>query len=55
MEKPKHRTYQSEYDRLRSHIENSATPTLTKDRLKTRTEHLKSRGAKALYTFVEII
>ena len=48
LEKQKRRNYQSEYDRLRGHVENSATPALTRDHLKTRTERLKSLGARAV-------
>ena len=50
LDKQKRRTYQSEYERLRSHVENSATPALTRNRLKSRTAHLKQLGAKALDT-----
>ena len=48
LEKQKTRNYQSEYDRIRSHLEDSATPFRTKEGLKTRTEHLKALGAKAV-------
>ena len=48
LEKQKKRNYQSEYDRIRSHVEDSATPSLTKDHLKGRQAHLKSLGAKAV-------
>ena len=50
LDKQKRRTYQSEYERLRSHVESSATPALTRNLLKRRTEHLKQIGAKALDT-----
>ena len=50
LEKQQKRNYQSEYDRIRSHVEDSATPSLTKDRLKGRQAHLKSLGAKAVDT-----
>ena len=50
LEKQKKRNYQSEYDRIRSHVEDSATPSLTKDRLSGRVAHLKSLGARALDT-----
>ena len=50
LEKQRKRNYQSEYDRIRNHVENSATPTLTKDRLNGRVAHLKTLGAKALDT-----
>ena len=50
LEKQKKRNYQSEYDRIRIHAENSATPALTKNHLTSRVAHLKSLGAKALDT-----
>ena len=50
LEKQKKRNYHSEYDRIRSHVEDSATPSLTKDRLQGRQTHLKSLGAKAVDT-----
>ena len=34
LEKHKRRNYQSEYERLRGHVENPATPALTRDHLK---------------------
>ena len=48
LEKQKRRNYQSEYERLRGHVEYSATPALTRDHLKTRTDRLKSLGARAV-------
>ena len=48
LEKQKQRNYTSEYDRIRGHINNSATPALTKDRLTNRVEHLKNLGARAV-------
>ena len=48
LERQKRRNYNSEYERLRSHVENSATPALTRDRAKSRAEHLKSLGARAV-------
>ena len=50
LEKQKKRNYQSEYDRIRSHVEDSATPSLTKNHLQTRQAHLKSLGAKTVDT-----
>ena len=50
LEKQKKRNYQSEYDRIRNHVENSATPALTRNHLTTRTAHLKTLGARALDT-----
>ena len=48
LEKQKRRNYQSESERLRGHVENSATPSLTRDHLKTRTDRFKSLGAWAV-------
>ena len=50
LEKQRKRNYQSEYDRIRNHVENSATPALNKNHLTARTAHLKTLGAKALDT-----
>ena len=50
LEKQNRRNYTNEYDRIRGHINNSATPALTKDRVRNRTEHLKSLGARAVET-----
>ncbi len=50
MEKQRKINYQSEYDRIKNHVENSATPSLNKNALLARTGHLKSLGAKALDT-----
>ena len=50
LDKQKRRTCQSECDQLRSHVENSATPALTRNHLKSTTEHLKQLGATALDT-----
>ena len=44
------RNYQSEYDRIRAHVGNSATPALTRNHLTTRAEHLNKLGAKAVDT-----
>ena len=48
LQKQQQRNYQSEYERIRAHVEDSATPALTKDRLKGRVEHLKKLGARAV-------
>ena len=50
LQRQQKRNYQSEYDRIRSHVEDSATPALTKHHLTARTAHLKALGAKALDT-----
>ena len=39
--------YQSEYDRLRAHLENSALPYQTRAEVKGRADKLKQLGAKA--------
>ena len=39
--------YQSEYDRLRAHLENSALPYQTRAEVKGRADQLKQLGAKA--------
>ena len=48
LEKQKRRTYHSEYERLRGHVENSATLALTRDHLKTRTDRLNTLVARAV-------
>jgi hypothetical protein len=40
----------SEYDRIRNHVETSATPSLNKNALAARTTHSKTLGAPALDT-----
>ena len=52
LDKQNIRNYQSEYERIRAHIDNSTTPTLTIDGLKSRAERLKQLGAKALDTIM---
>ena len=48
LQKQKSRNHQSEYDRIRFHVENSATPSLTKAHITNRHAHLKKLGAKAV-------
>ena len=50
LQKQDQRNYRSEYERIRSHVENSATPALTKDHIKDRQAHLKKLGARAVDT-----
>ena len=50
LEKQRKRNCQSEYDRIRAHVEDSATPALTRNHLTTRSEHFKKLGAKAVDT-----
>ena len=49
LEKQRVRNYQSEYERLRNHLEQaSVTPFQNKASITNRVAHLKSLGAKAL-------
>ena len=48
LEKQNVRNYQSEYDRIRAHLEDSAVPYKTKEGLRIRSAHLKALGAKAV-------
>jgi hypothetical protein len=48
LQKQQRRKYQSEYDRIRSHVENSAAPALTKAHITDRHAHFKKLGAKAV-------
>ena len=48
LQKQDQRNYRSEYERIRNHVENSATPALTKDHIKDRQAHLKKLGARAV-------
>ena len=48
LQKQQQRNYQSEYDRLRSHVEGSASGTITKQHITDRVAHLKKLGAKAV-------
>ena len=48
LEKQKMKNYQTEYDRIRSHLSESKHPFQTQEKIKSRTEHLKSLGAKAV-------
>ena len=44
------RNYRSEYERIRNHVENSATPSLAQQHIKDRRAHLKKLGARAVDT-----
>jgi len=48
LQKQQSRNYQSEYDRIRFHVENSANPALTKTHITNRAAHLKALGARAV-------
>ena len=52
LEKQNRRNYQSEYDRIRVHVEDSATPALTKSHLTDRVALLKKLGARAVDTII---
>ena len=47
LEQQKVHNYQNEYNRLRNHLENSSMPYQTRTAVQSRTEHLKTLGAKA--------
>ncbi len=51
--KQQKRNYQSEYDRIISRVEDSATPGLNKTHLRNRQAHLKSLGQKQLTPSLE--
>ena len=48
LEKQKVHNYQSEYDRIRAHLEDSSIPHQTREGIRSRTHHLKALGALAL-------
>ena len=49
LQKQNQRNYQSEYDRLRSHVEgNSASGVRTKEHITDRVTHFKKLGARAV-------
>ena len=48
LQKQQQRNYRSEYERIRSHVEDSATPSLNKDHLRGKMAHLKQSGAQAV-------
>ena len=48
LQKQNQRNYRSEYERIRAHVEDSATPALNKDHLRDKMAHLKKLGAKAV-------
>ena len=48
LQKQNQRNYRSEYDRIRSHVENSASGTITKKHITDRQAHLKKLGARAV-------
>ena len=48
LQKQDQRNSCSEYERIKNHVENSATPSLTKAHITNRHAHLKKLGAKAV-------
>ena len=48
LQKQNQRNYRSEYERIRAHVEDSATPALNKDHLRDKMAHLRKLGAKAV-------
>lgn len=48
LERQNIRNYQSEYDRIRAHLEDTAIPHTTREGLKSRKDHLKALGALAV-------
>ncbi len=52
LEKQNVRNYQSEYDRIRAHLEDSASPYKANVGLQTRAARLKALGAKAVGSIV---
>ena len=47
------KNYQSEYDRIRGHMENSVMPYVTTEKVKNRKKELEKLGAQALDTMRE--
>ena len=48
LQKQEQRNYRSEYDRIRAHVEDSATPAQNKGHLRNRMANLKKSGARAV-------
>jgi hypothetical protein len=48
LQKQEQRNYRSEYERIRGHVEDSATPSLNKDHLRGKMARLKKLGAQAV-------
>jgi hypothetical protein len=48
LEKQNVRNFQSEYERIRAHMEDSSVPFKTREGLQARAAHLKALGAKAV-------
>ncbi len=50
LEQQRIKQHSSEYERIRNHLANSATPYKNQASLKSRADHLKSLGARAIDT-----
>ena len=48
LEKKKVKNYQTEYDRIRAHLEDSATPHLIRSHVQSRADQLRALGARAV-------
>ena len=48
LEKQRTKAYQSEYNRIRAHLEDSATPHLIRSHVQSRADQLRALGAKAV-------
>ena len=48
LEKKKVKDYQTEYNRIRAHLEDSATPHLIRSHVQSRADQLRTLGAKAV-------
>ena len=52
LQKQKVKNYQSEYSRIRSHLEGSVIPHTTREKVVSRAAHLRALGAKAVDNIV---
>ena len=48
LEKKKVKNYQTEYNRIRAHLEDSATPHLIRSHVQSRADQLRALGARAV-------
>ena len=48
LDKKKVKNYQTEYDRIRAHLEDSATPHLIRSHVQSRADQLRALGARAV-------
>ena len=52
LQKQQQRNYRSEYERIRAHVEDSATPSLNKDHLRGKMAQFKKLGAHAVDSII---